>query len=118
MFLPPKNDAMHDCSMGYTWCTVCVLFQYYVGACTISDKPRFQFRSILVDTARHFIPLEVLLQHVVRIHNSQNDIGIIILQEVMGYNKFNVLHWHIVDDQSFPYESYTFPELSDKVWGN
>ena len=62
----------------------------------IEDKPRYQFRATMIDTSRHYYPVEVILQHV----------------DAMAYSKFNVLHWHIVDSISFPYQSTTFPELS------
>ncbi|XP_048253652.1 uncharacterized protein LOC124133952 isoform X2 [Haliotis rufescens] len=70
----------------------------FVKETVISDYPRFPHRGILVDSSRHFFFKETIFD----------------ILDGMEQNKMNVLHWHIIDDQSFPYQSEVFPELSRK----
>ncbi|KAA3677267.1 hexosaminidase [Paragonimus westermani] len=111
--------------------------QVYINRTHISDRPRFTHRGLLVDTSRHYISKSVLFTNLVgfRIHrliicqtvsvNLVNWFSPLLSltavfsfsvpnQEAMAYNKLNVFHWHIVDDNSYPYQSQLFPNLSKK----
>lgn len=71
------------------------LNQFSLPKVFIHDWPRFSFRGIMLDSSRHFLPVKSILQTL----------------DAMELNKMNVLHWHLMDDQSFPFISQTFPEL-------
>ncbi|GAV77069.1 Glyco_hydro_20 domain-containing protein/Glyco_hydro_20b domain-containing protein [Cephalotus follicularis] len=84
------------CAFDYGTKTV----QIYKAPWYIQDKPRFTYRGLMLDTARHYLPIDVIKQII----------------ESMSYAKFNVLHWHIIDEQSFPLEVPTYPNLWDGAY--
>ena len=61
----------------------------------IEDEPYLQHRGIMIDTARHFLPVSTILRTL----------------DAMMYNKLNVLHIHITDDESFPIWVDSIPEI-------
>lgn len=68
---------------------------FYFPAVSINDQPRFAWRGLMIDSARHFMPLEVLKRNL----------------DAMAALKLNVLHWHLTEDQGFRVETKKFPEL-------
>ena len=70
---------------------------FYLPAVRIQDRPRFPWRGILIDVGRHFEPVDVIERNL----------------DAMAAVKFNVLHWHLSDDQGFRVESRSFPKLHE-----
>jgi len=68
---------------------------FYFPSVSIQDKPRFVWRGLMIDSARHFQPMEVLKRNL----------------DAMAAVKLNVLHWHLTEDQGFRVESKKLPEL-------
>src|SRR5262249_730145 len=64
---------------------------------TINDRPRFPWRGLLIDSSRHFTPIEVVRRNL----------------DGMEAVKMNVFHWHLTDNQGFRLESRKFPKLRE-----
>jgi hexosaminidase len=67
-------------------------------AITIDDNPRFPWRGLMIDTSRHFQPVDVIKRNL----------------DGMEAVKLNVFHWHLSDNQGFRAESKVFPLLTEK----
>ncbi|GLQ86830.1 beta-N-acetylhexosaminidase [Dyella flagellata] len=67
-----------------------------VPALHINDWPRFAWRGVMLDSARHFQAVDKVKQ----------------LLDQMAQHKLNVLHWHLTDDQGWRIEIKRYPELT------
>lgn len=64
---------------------------------TIQDAPRFVWRGIMIDVARHFMTLDGLKRQI----------------DGMEQVKLNVLHLHLSDNEGFRVESHLYPKLHE-----
>ncbi|WP_462317650.1 glycoside hydrolase family 20 protein [Marinilabilia sp.] len=84
--------------------------QLYVPGLQIVDYPRFKWRGMMLDVSRHFYSPEAVKHYI----------------DLLATYKFNVFHWHLVDDPGWRIEIKKYPKLTevgawrvdhlDKVW--
>ncbi|MEV5551022.1 beta-N-acetylhexosaminidase [Streptomyces sp. NPDC052309] len=63
----------------------------------VEDAPRFRWRGLMLDVARHFMPKDGVLRYL----------------DLMAAHKLNVLHFHLTDDQGWRVEIERYPKLTE-----
>ncbi|MFE6429932.1 beta-N-acetylhexosaminidase [Streptomyces rochei] len=71
--------------------------RWRLPAIRIEDAPRFGWRGLMLDVARHFMPKEGVLRYL----------------DLMAAHKLNVLHFHLTDDQGWRIEIKRHPRLTE-----
>ncbi|MDX2135246.1 MAG: family 20 glycosylhydrolase [Saprospiraceae bacterium] len=64
-------------------------------ACRIADAPRFGYRGMHLDVARHFFPVSFVKRYI----------------DLLAQHKLNTFHWHLTDDQGWRVEIKAYPKL-------
>ena len=67
-------------------------------AVTVADAPRFGYRGMMLDCARHFFPLSFVMKFI----------------DILAMHNMNVFHWHLTEDQGWRLEIKSHPELTTK----
>lgn len=63
---------------------------------TVNDAPRFSYRGMHLDVARHFFPVSFVKKYI----------------DYLALHKFNYFHWHLTDDQGWRIEIKKYPKLT------
>ncbi|KAF1685186.1 beta-hexosaminidase [Pseudoxanthomonas broegbernensis] len=68
----------------------------WLPAMRIEDAPRFGWRGLMLDSARHFQSVEQIKS----------------LLDAMAVHKLNTFHWHLTDDQGWRIQIERYPKLT------
>ena len=63
----------------------------------IVDQPRFSYRGMHLDVARHFFPVEFIYKFI----------------DLLALHKMNRFHWHLTEDQGWRIEIKQYPRLQE-----
>ena len=68
-----------------------------VASVLIEDRPRFRWRGMLLDVARHMFPADFIKRYI----------------DIIAAHKMNVFHWHLTEDQGWRMPIKKYPKLKD-----
>lgn len=74
------------------------LAEWKVPCVFIQDYPRFEYRGLHLDVARHFVPADQVKR----------------LIDLMAMHKLNYFEWHLTDDEGWRIEIKQYPLLTQK----
>jgi hexosaminidase len=63
----------------------------------IDDAPRFAYRGMMLDCARHFFPVSFVKEFI----------------DILALHGLNTFHWHLTDDQGWRIEIKAYPRLTE-----
>jgi hexosaminidase len=67
-----------------------------IAGVSIEDYPRFPYRGMHLDVARHFFPVEFVKRYI----------------DFIALHKMNTFHWHLTEDQGWRIEIKKYPKLT------
>ena len=72
------------------------LTEVTLPAVMLKDAPRFGYRGVMLDCARHYFPVKFVKQFI----------------DLIAMHNMNVVHWHLTDDQGWRIEVKKYPDLA------